>query len=1542
MNYKETYVNDLILNLSADNEFVGGVIVWNALYSQTINSYVTAYDTLNGAFKDSDSTFEWNTSFPLTNTEIDETVLTLTQNNSGYPTIDPIVTDYTRIKQGTFSVSAIGSVISGAPDPMNYVYLGEQTFIFDEGPTNGLLQSFNAPGATGTIDYGTGVLTLDTLTSGFSAGYIAATYLRSTGTDYITVTATSNQTFYVYASNATLESETLTDESLLTTSSFTYTPLQLIVFPLPGTVTTASVAVTSYWTTTSGDYIPLSGNYIRWDVSPTTNINAEIFSTPYSFGDSLTLDTTLTATSASFTTTETELTYYTITPTVSDNQILMSYRSPSSLLFIANSHAKYNTVTRTVNTTYLSAYYDGTVREFPADFRLRWKVSPYNSQNVLISSPGDPNFTIESDGYGPSLPYGDAQYVFLSSKNWTGTYDITISGSDGITWTDGIPFRPFLYLPGATQLSATVVKTGELVPTTYLTLNVYGVSTIDGVEQAFNLYDDQFMMYGNKSIYGGLIAYNRWYDSIYTFVPEAGPISTGTAYNIDPLRLEVTTSTVSTVPQLSTYQLTVSAVETVDSSLILEYNITFSVSEWVEDSLFYPAFSINNELSSTHILYRDQNDLVFPWTITINNHTTVPDDAIGNLKFVFSNGDVSTQPVGFTSFTHQVPNGYSTYTIQICGDSISASTWPVPMTKVGDTKTINILADFPEVDFAIYPEYKWDGGTETFVPVLCNQSITPGPCAWGYCHSEEFTLSAYPETGATYNWYVENVSPYPVGNTANMVTVLVPSTSATATHSVSCKLVNADLPVGMPNYHYDDTTGLAVPYKNFTTTDTNQSIVKQPIKMVSMFDYLSTSNIIAQYNPFGVNAHDLVLDIDPIFSISVPIEINQPLTSTWGVSTYQWSETYSTPILPKVITLSVSSEGEKIETVSQYSPTVFSIESNVVALISPIDLSAPFSDWCIQPINLGTSSTTATAYPLKPVIYTSNLYVITGDAVAFENVLPLFDLIQKYTWTDRGHRWITSTTSPYVTNFTDAGNYDISLKTTYTGYGVSSDETATVNNIVNVVNYFELFDPDIERVYQASNLDLPKRIDECRVPANEWITDWNLNKSFDQLEENITYLSDKSKLYDAPPTVYYGWLGTMYDGNSAFFHWRVNQTGIDLGYDLPNNAEADYFSNLTDCVVRSVDGVGDNIHFVSNKTSVKILSSDMFATEIAERTFKGIGDNFINVQAIDVDADFDTDHRLYILDAGKYRVLVFNYDFELEQWKLLYSWGGLGGANSKNKFYDPTDLLVSDKNQIWVTDYNNLCIKKYARTGTWLATYKSDVFTNTNKPISTALDADNNIYVLTQNAIYKFDSGFNYIDGFKLTQLQTETARRITICRDGGFLYLCTDQSILKVNFDGAVIGRFATEYGSDYRSCYHDLNRNLYIVSGNAIIKYVDKLDIINLRTDVTSLWPMSSIYVEPNEYNQDWVLNRSFARYWDNLEVFRRSVIGKFTYEIVNDIYVPTLRTFTPQEYRILPYSKNQIYVGINEIVTADAINRCFDKLYACQETILEMIKD
>jgi len=185
--------------------------------------------------------------------------------------------------------------------------------------------------------------------------------------------------------------------------------------------------------------------------------------------------------------------------------------------------------------------------------------------------------------------------------------------------------------------------------------------------------------------------------------------------------------------------------------------------------------------------------------------------------------------------------------------------------------------------------------------------------------------------------------------------------------------------------------------------------------------------------------------------------------------------------------------------------------------------------------------------------------------------------------------------------------------------------------------------------------------------------------------------------------------------------------------------------------------------------------------------------------------------------------------------------------------------------------------------------------------------------------------------------------------------------------------------YTYDYRNVYHDEYRNLYVVARNHILKYVDKLSIVSLVQDTEGMtWALEDLYVDKNEYIQDWVVNRSLNRMWDNIEIFQKSILGKFDYMTIQNIttatvlstipipdnfdfcssdwlytngkYItvetifetekPVVRTFTVDEYKELPYTKDDVFVGINELVSAPVINRPISKLLACQETIREML--
>lgn len=329
-------------------------------------------------------------------------------------------------------------------------------------------------------------------------------------------------------------------------------------------------------------------------------------------------------------------------------------------------------------------------------------------------------------------------------------------------------------------------------------------------------------------------------------------------------------------------------------------------------------------------------------------------------------------------------------------------------------------------------------------------------------------------------------------------------------------------------------------------------------------------------------------------------------------------------------------------------------------------------DFCSDRTN-GLAMETLTAYPIEPIVYTSNRYVPVNEEVVYENLVPNNPNVTKFTWTDRGVSLDDTTNAPYVTSYSVADKYGVYLDTVYESFrnGTLTSYLCSEGVVnVNIVDQFNEYDPDIRRIYKSENLAFPLRLDQCEVPANDFITQFNINESFNKLKVNLEFINNFSQLYDSPPTEYYGWYGSrddytyedniFYVPNTLTWYWRVNLPRLDYKYTEPEAADP-LSTKWTDINVRKVPGIGDNIHIISNTTSVKILSSDFFGTEISSVSEMGIGDDFVNIVAIGTDVNFGTDSRVYMLDKDKQRVIVFKYEFDTDEWKLLYNWGGLGG-----------------------------------------------------------------------------------------------------------------------------------------------------------------------------------------------------------------------------------------------------------------------------------------
>jgi len=57
------------------------------------------------------------------------------------------------------------------------------------------------------------------------------------------------------------------------------------------------------------------------------------------------------------------------------------------------------------------------------------------------------------------------------------------------------------------------------------------------------------------------------------------------------------------------------------------------------------------------------------------------------------------------------------------------------------------------------------------------------------------------------------------------------------------------------------------------------------------------------------------------------------------------------------------------------------------------------------------------------------------------------------------------------------------------------------------------------------------------------------------------------------------------------------------------------------------------------------------------------------------------------------------------------------------------------------------------------------------------------------------------------------------------------------------------------------------------------------------------------------------------------------------VDEVFI---RPFTTEEKSGLTYQKSDIYIGINEIVSPEVVNRCITQLYENQEMLLDLIRN
>jgi hypothetical protein len=155
-------------------------------------------------------------------------------------------------------------------------------------------------------------------------------------------------------------------------------------------------------------------------------------------------------------------------------------------------------------------------------------------------------------------------------------------------------------------------------------------------------------------------------------------------------------------------------------------------------------------------------------------------------------------------------------------------------------------------------------------------------------------------------------------------------------------------------------------------------------------------------------------------------------------------------------------------------------------------------------------------------------------------------------------------------------------------------------------------------------------------------------------------------------------------------------------------------------------------------------------------------------------------------------------------------------------------------------------------------------------------------------------------------------------------MYVGSSNQVVKYFRNGALAGYIikSDPLITNITDLYHDEFRNLLITVDNKILKYPDIMLLTKLKGPLPSTyWSLESIYIHKEEYIQNWVYTRSFQRMWDNIELFRNTLLYSDC-----RVYIPPV------------YGKDKMIIGQNEIVTSTVINRVLGYLW---ENFLTIIK-
>ena len=361
----------------------------------------------------------------------------------------------------------------------------------------------------------------------------------------------------------------------------------------------------------------------------------------------------------------------------------------------------------------------------------------------------------------------------------------------------------------------------------------------------------------------------------------------------------------------------------------------------------------------------------------------------------------------------------------------------------------------------------------------------------------------------------------------------------------------------------------------------------------------------------------------------------------------------------------------------------------------------------------------------------------------------------------------------------------------------------------------------------------------------------------------------------------------------------------------------------------------------------------------------------------------NTEKHLFVVDSTY--IHKFNIDAILTDNRaisgigrfLMKTIGGKSGnIYDKDKFNKPVDISLDSNDNVYILDQDDLGFKLYDKDLNWkrTASRKTEFLKlSGGQPISIAVDKHtDDVYVLSNNGVvFQYDSQSRLMDTFYLTDpvASDETYKQIVFSRKNrDVVYVMTNKSVFK-KFKSKIdksIGAFRLINNNitDQTLSFVDimLTDNVefdYVFVGGesthsgvwgSVSKVFKFNETINHQTLVydsykQDIYPLSAVNVTSDEYVTSFVINKSLHKLIYNHLLFRDNIFFKYegAYDSIGRKEYTKARHLLDTDPNLFEYTTDlNNFLGINEPVFADTVNRPLRKLHDLQTRLLDMCKE